>query len=52
MNIQETSIFPSLMGLILVLALIVFLSMFNYTVGAWCINTSNAAIALLRYFIF
>jgi hypothetical protein len=52
MNTKETPIFPCLIGVILVMGFILFLSMFKHAVGDWDINTANAAIGLLSYFIF
>jgi hypothetical protein len=52
MNTKETTIFPSLLGTILVLALVMFLSMFNHEAVTSGIYPANSAIALLNFFVF
>jgi hypothetical protein len=52
MNTKETTIFPFLLGAVLVMALVTFLSMFNHEAVASGIYPANSAIALLRFFIF
>jgi Na+-transporting methylmalonyl-CoA/oxaloacetate decarboxylase gamma subunit len=52
MNTKETPIFPSLIGVSMVMAFLLFLFMFKHAIGNWCINTANAAIGLLGYLVF
>jgi hypothetical protein len=48
MMTKETTSFPFLLGLILIMALVIFLSMFNHDAAASGIYPGNSAIALLN----
>ena len=52
MNTKETADFPFLLGTVLVMALVIFLSMFNHDAVASGIYPANSAIALLNFFMF
>jgi hypothetical protein len=52
MTTEETTSFPFLLGAVLVVALVVFLSMFNHDDIASGIYPANSAIALLNNFMF
>ena len=51
MHKEETTYFPFLIGTILVMAVVIFLSMFNHEAVASGIYPANSAIALLNYFL-
>jgi hypothetical protein len=48
MMTKETTSFPFLLGTILIMALVIFLSMFNHDAAASGIYPGNSAIALLN----
>ena len=48
MMTKETTSFPFLLGLVLIMALVIFLSMFNHDAVASGIYPGNSAIALLN----
>jgi len=52
MHKEEKTNFPFLLGTILIMALVIFLSMFNHEAVASGIYPANSAIALLNYFMF
>jgi hypothetical protein len=52
MNTKETTIFPFLLGVVLVIALVVFLSMLDHAAVALGIYPANSAIALLTLFVY
>jgi hypothetical protein len=52
MHKEETTSFPFLLGTILVMAVVIFLSMFDHEAVASGIYPANSAIALLNYFVF
>jgi hypothetical protein len=52
MTPKETTILPFLLGLILIIALVVFLSLLDHAVAAVGLNPANSALALFSFLVF
>ena len=52
MTTKETTLFPFLLGLVLIIALVVFLSLLDHATAVTGISPANSVIALFSFFAF
>jgi hypothetical protein len=52
MNRTETTIFPFLLGVLFIIALVVFLTLLNHAEGTFGVHPDGSVIALLKSFVF